>query len=262
MDYVLHTIITIAAEETTTTTEQTSTVATTSTQITTTLPETTTQPKTTTSDTMTTVETTTTTFEPTTTTPIETTTSQPLTTTNELTTSTEPLTTTTQVTTTTLDSTTETTTHFTTPMETTTFISSTTDEPTTTLVETTTTESPELPVHCCCRCCYDVTSSPLTSSCTVCSDESLADASQCAAQPPPSPTPFTRPTEPNFEPPAQLEGSKFSERLAFNEEFLAKEQLTEKLASISLSEKIALGFSASEFILDCSYDGVPCSLDK
>jgi len=95
----------------------------------------------------------------------------------------------------------------------------------------------------------------------MCGDESLADASQCAAQPPPSPTPFIRPTEPNFEAPTQLEGSKFAERLAFAEEFLAKEQLTEKLASISPSEKIALGVSASEFILDCSYDGIPCSAD-
>ena len=122
--------------------------------------------------------------------------------------------------------------------------------------ETATTQSPELPVHCCCRCCYDV-----TSSCTVCGDQSLADAAQCAAQQPPTPTPFTRPTEPNFDPPAQLEGSQFVERLAFAEEFLAKEQLTEMLASISLSEKIALGFSAAEFILDCNYDGTPCSSD-
>ena len=123
----------------------------------------------------------------------------------------------------------------------------------------TTTPTREQPVHCCCRCCYDVTSSPVTSSCTVCGNESLADAAQCAAQPPSSPTRFTRPTEPNFEAPAQLEGSRFAERLAFAEEFLAKEQLTEKLASISLSEKIALGFSASEFILDCDYDGTPCN---
>jgi len=135
-------------------------------------------------------------------------------------------------------------------------------ETTTTTTTTTTTELPELAVHCCCRCCYNVTSSPLTSSCTVCGDESLADAAQCAAQPPPSPTPFTRSTEPNFEPPAQLKGSKYAERLAFTEEFLAKEQLTEELASMSLSEKIALGFSASEFILDCSYDGTPCSSER
>jgi len=135
----------------------------------------------------------------------------------------------------------------------------TTPEELTTTVETATTQSPPLPVHCCCRCCYDVTSSPLTSSCTVCGDESLADAVQCAAQPPPSPTQFTRPTEPNFEPPSKLEGSKFEERLAFNEEFLAKEKLTEMLASFSLGEKSALGFTASEFILDCNYDGISCS---
>jgi len=95
----------------------------------------------------------------------------------------------------------------------------------------------------------------------VCGNESLADAAQCAAHPPSSQTHFTRPTEPNFEAPTQLEGSKFAERLEFAKEFLAKEQLTEKLASITLSEKIALGFSASEFILDCNYDGTPCTFD-
>jgi len=40
---------------------------------------------------------------------------------------------------------------------------------------------------------------------------------------------------------------------------LAKEQLTEMLASMPLTEKIALGFTASEFIVDCNYDGVPCN---
>jgi len=164
------------------------------------------------------------------------------------------------------ESTSETTTNPTTAMEPTTYIGTTAAHETTTTseqlptTETATTELPELAVHCCCRCCYNVTSSPLTS-CTVCGDESLADAAQCAAQPPPSPTPFTRSTEPNFEPPAQLEGSRYAERLAFTEEFLAKEQLTEELASMSLSEKTALGVTASEFILDCSFDGVPCHAD-
>ena len=95
----------------------------------------------------------------------------------------------------------------------------------------------------------------------MCGDESLADASHCAAQPPPSPKTFTRPIEPNFDPPEPMEDSKFVERLQFNEEFLAKEQLTEELASMSLNNKMALGVSASEFILDCSYDGVPCESD-
>ena len=164
--------------------------------------------------------------------------------------------------------TTETTTNPTTTVTaaTTTFVATTVEEPRTTsqnltVIEATTTHPPELSVHCCCRCCWDMTSSPLTSSCTVCGDESLADAAQCAAEPPPTPKPFTRPTEPNFEPPAQLEGSQFAERLAFTEDFLAKEQLTEMLASLSLNNRVALGFTASEFILDCSYDGVPCNLD-
>jgi len=106
-----------------------------------------------------------------------------------------------------------------------------------------------------------VTSSPLTSSCTVCGDESLADAAQCAAQRPPSPTPFTRPTEPNFEPPAQLDGSKYPDRLALTPEFAAKEQLTETLAALPVTEKAAFGFSAADFILECAYDGVPCNMN-
>jgi len=95
----------------------------------------------------------------------------------------------------------------------------------------------------------------------VCGDESLADAAHCAAQPPPSPTAITRSTEPNFEAPPPLEGSQYPERLTYNEEFLAKQQLTETLAAMSLTNKMALGASSSEFILDCSYDGVPCNSD-
>ena len=95
----------------------------------------------------------------------------------------------------------------------------------------------------------------------MCGDESLADAAQCAAQPPPSPTPFSRPTEPNFEPPAQLEGSQYPERLAVTEEFAAMEQLTESLAALPVAEQAALGFSAADFILECTYDGVPCNMD-
>jgi len=247
--------------------------------------------ETTTADQTTTVEATSTSLEPSsnikTTTSIET---IEMTTTNEATTTVEPtthITTTTQGTRTTLPqttTTTETTTNLTTTVEatttyvdatttafdattepettattTTTSVDSTTAEETTTTSQelaTTTSESGELAVHCCCRCCYDV-----TSSCTVCGDESLSEAVQCATHRPPSPTPFTRPTQPNFEPPAQLQGSKFDERLAYNEEFLAKEQLTEIMASMPLSDKVALGVSATEFILDCSYDGIPCSFD-
>lgn len=132
-------------------------------------------------------------------------------------------------------------------------------ELTTTTTESTSTQPPDQH-YCCCRCCYQVTSSP-TSSCTVCGDESLAGAQLCAAQPPPTRAPFVRPTEPNFEPPAQLVGSKFAERLAFTEEFLAKEKMTETLASASLAEKIAVGFTVRDFIVDCSYDGTPCVMD-
>ena len=95
----------------------------------------------------------------------------------------------------------------------------------------------------------------------MCGPESLVDAARCAAQPPPSPTEFSRPTEPNLEPPAQLEGSRFAERLAVTAEFAAKEQLTETLAALPVSEQAALGFTAADFILSCTYDGVSCNMD-
>jgi len=95
----------------------------------------------------------------------------------------------------------------------------------------------------------------------VCGSDTLVDAARCAAQPPPSPTQFSRPTEPNLEPPAQLEGSKFAERLAVTAEFAAKEQLTEILAALPVSEQAALGFTTADFILECNYDRVPCNMD-
>jgi len=34
------------------------------------------------------------------------------------------------------------------------------------------------------------------------------------------------------------------------------------LASFSLSDKVAIGFTAYDFILDCTYDGYPCDPDR
>jgi len=130
----------------------------------------------------------------------------------------------------------------------------------TTTAPVTTTMAPVTPVYCCCRCCYDVTSS-LTSPCTMCGRDSLVAAAQCAATPPPSPTTFTPSTEYNFEPPAQLEGSQFPDRLAVTPEFAAMESFTETLAALPAAEQAALGFTAADFILECTYDGVPCNMD-
>jgi len=44
-------------------------------------------------------------------------------------------------------------------------------------------------------------------------------------------------------------------------EFAAKEQLTETLATLPVTEQAALGFTAADFILECIYDGVPCNMD-
>jgi len=254
--------LTTTTEQETTTTEQPTTtteqITTTTEQLTTTLQTTTvttSQPTTTeltTSVTTTPATLSTTTFADTTTSVV--TTQQDTTTENPATTS-MPATTTfvatsSPIATTTPEATT------TTPVDTTTSVAATTTPEETTTTPVTTS------IHCCCRCCYDVTSSPLTSSCTVCGDESLVDAAQCAAQPPPpAPTPFTRPTEPNFDPPAQLEGSQFPERLAVTPEFAAMEQLTESLAALPVSEQAALGFTAADFILECTYDGAQCNMD-
>jgi len=43
-------------------------------------------------------------------------------------------------------------------------------------------------------------------------------------------------------------------------EFAAKEQFTESLAALPVTEQAALGFSAADFILECTYDGVACDM--
>jgi len=44
-------------------------------------------------------------------------------------------------------------------------------------------------------------------------------------------------------------------------EFAAKEQLTETLAAMPVTEKAAFGFSTADFFLECTYDGRPCNMD-
>ena len=67
---------------------------------------------------------------------------------------------------------------------------------------------------------------------------------------------------PKFEPPAALKGSQHPERLALRDDFLEMEQLTENLASLSESQKLDLGFKSSDLIVDCLYDGTPCSIEE
>ena len=111
-------------------------------------------------------------------------------------------------------------------------------------------------VHCCCRCCYSA-----SSTCKVCARDSLTDASACANEKPRIIKPVDR-TTPNFEPPVALKGSQHPERLAYREDFLKLEQLTETLASLSETEKIDLGFKSNELIADCEYHGSPCFVDR
>jgi len=89
----------------------------------------------------------------------------------------------------------------------------------------------------------------------------LTDASKCANEKPKTSKPVDRNT-PNFEPPAALKGSQHPERLALRDDFLEMEQLTENLASLPESQKIDLGFKSSDLIVDCLYNGKPCSVEE
>jgi len=132
-----------------------------------------------------------------------------------------------------------------------------TSEQLTTAVSQSTMTSPSSPdVHCCCRCCF-----PSTPTCIFCDRDSLTDASECANKEPSIIKPVDR-SKPKFEAPTALQGSKHPERLAYNEEFLKSEKLTETLAALPESQKIKLGFTASDLIVDCSYDGSPCYVKR
>ena len=58
-----------------------------------------------------------------------------------------------------------------------------------------------------------------------------------------------------------MEGSAFPERLALREDFVKKEKLTETLAALPTSTKVALGFKTAELLMDCQYDQKQCSIE-
>jgi len=126
----------------------------------------------------------------------------------------------------------------------------------TTVEQTTVTSSLPPDVHCCCRCCF-----PSTNACKVCDGDTLTDASKCANVNSNTVKPMDRNT-PKFEPPTALEGSQYRERLTLREDFLKTEQLTENLASLAESQKIDCGFKSSDLIVDCLYNGKPCSVEQ
>ena len=55
-------------------------------------------------------------------------------------------------------------------------------------------------------------------------------------------------------------GSKFPDRLETRPAFQEQQALTEKLAAMPLEDKKALGFTATDFILDCQFAGATCSI--
>ena len=125
----------------------------------------------------------------------------------------------------------------------------------TTVAASTVRSSPPPDVRCCCRCCFQS-----TPTCTFCDRDTLTEASECANEPPPVPTPVDRET-PKFEAPPPLKGSAFPERLALRKDFIKKEQLTETLAALPTSEKVALGFQTTDLLVDCQFDKSPCSIE-
>ena len=126
----------------------------------------------------------------------------------------------------------------------------------TTVAQTTVSRSPPANVQCCCRCCF-----PSTNACKVCEGDTLTDASKCANEKRKTVKSVDRNT-PKFEAPTPLTGSQHPERLALREDFLKVEELTENLASLSESERIDLGFKSTDLILDCLYEGKPCSVEQ
>ena len=126
----------------------------------------------------------------------------------------------------------------------------------TTVAQTTVSRSPPANVQCCCRCCF-----PSTNACKVCEGDTLTDASKCANEKPKTVKSVDRNT-PKFEAPKPLTGSQHPERFALREDFLKLEQLTENLASLSESERIDLGFKSNDLIVDCLYEGKPCSVER
>jgi len=116
--------------------------------------------------------------------------------------------------------------------------------------------SPPDDIHCCCRCCF-----PSTNACKVCEGDTLTDASKCANEKPKTIRQVDRNT-PKFEAPSTLKGSQHPERFALREDFLKMEQLTENLASLSESQRIDLGFKSNDLIVDCIYNGKPCTVEQ
>ena len=60
------------------------------------------------------------------------------------------------------------------------------------------------------------------------------------------------------EPIQTVNGSKYPERIQYREAFLKELKVVEYLANIPEVEKVSLGYTADEFILDCQYSGYLC----
>lgn len=102
----------------------------------------------------------------------------------------------------------------------------------------------------------------------MCSNSTIDEALRCAfaATPPPtvaSTTPLhVVPAQdtPLFSAPSVLQGSRFSDRFELNPDFLKVEQLIETVSNLSEEDKINLGYTLEDLVLECRYADSECSL--
>ena len=67
---------------------------------------------------------------------------------------------------------------------------------------------------------------------------------------------------PNFQAPGHLNGSSITGRLAYDQAFLSSELFTESFAAMADDTKSALGYALTDLVLYCTYNGLPCALEK
>jgi len=113
-------------------------------------------------------------------------------------------------------------------------------------------------LKCCCVCC----TSTYPATCKVCSDSTSSDTAVCAAKiPQPFKSGYVRGTS-NFQAPEHLNGSNIAERLAYEKNFEMSELFTESFATMADNVKSSMGYGLMDLVLDCTYDGIQCALDR
>jgi len=118
-------------------------------------------------------------------------------------------------------------------------------------------------INCCCRC-----PSNTSSTYQFCSGPDVNQALACTSgiilqntTPTPMPTStYVRSEKSNLVAPSPLVGSVFPARLTPTQSFQESETFTETLAALPESAKANLGYSMSDLILTCQFNGIPCNM--